>query len=83
MEEISINLVNISVVITLKYGDFYFLPACVLSYFNHFWLFETLWTGAHQAPLFMGLFLMKIEKERKYLLIWIQAFYIFQISHTD
>ena len=26
----------------------------MLSHFSHVWLFETLWTVAHQAPLFMG-----------------------------
>ena len=29
-------------------------PACMLSHFSRVWLFETLWTGAHQAPLSMG-----------------------------
>ena len=29
-----------------------FLHACVLSHFSRVWLFETLWTVAHQAPLF-------------------------------
>ena len=28
--------------------------ACELSLFSHVWLFATLWTVAHQAPLFMG-----------------------------
>ena len=28
--------------------------ACVLSCFSHVWLFVTLWTVAHQAPLSMG-----------------------------
>ena len=28
--------------------------ACVLSHFSCDWLFVTPWTGAHQAPLFMG-----------------------------
>ena len=28
--------------------------ACMLSHFSHVWLFETLWTVACQAPLFMG-----------------------------
>ena len=27
---------------------------CVLSRFSHVWLFESLWTVAHQAPLSMG-----------------------------
>ena len=27
---------------------------CVLSHFSCVWLFATLWTVAHQAPLFMG-----------------------------
>ena len=27
---------------------------CVLSCFSHVWLFVTLWTTAHQAPLSMG-----------------------------
>jgi len=27
---------------------------CVLSRFSHIWLFATLWTIAHQAPLSMG-----------------------------
>ena len=30
------------------------LSTCVLSRFSHFWLFVTLWTAAHQAPLSMG-----------------------------
>ena len=30
-----------------------FLRACVLSHFSHVWLFATLWTVAHQAPLSM------------------------------
>ena len=29
------------------------LPLCVLSHFNHGWLFVTPWTVAHQAPLSM------------------------------
>jgi len=29
---------------------------CVLSHFNHVWLFETLWTVASQAPLATGFF---------------------------
>ena len=28
---------------------------CVLSSFSHVWLFATLWTRAHQAPLSMGI----------------------------
>ena len=28
--------------------------ACILSHFSRVWLFVTLWTIAHQAPLFMG-----------------------------
>ena len=28
--------------------------AWVLSHFNHVWLYETLWTVAHQAPLYMA-----------------------------
>ena len=31
-----------------------FLSLCMLSCFSHVWLFVTLWTVAHQAPLFMG-----------------------------
>ena len=31
-----------------------FSPWQVLSHFNHAWLFATLWTIAHQAPLSMG-----------------------------
>ena len=27
---------------------------CILSHFSHVWLFVTLWTIAHQVPLFMG-----------------------------
>ena len=27
---------------------------CTLSCFSHVWLFVTLWTVAHQAPLYMG-----------------------------
>ena len=30
------------------------LHPCMLSCFNHVWLFATLWTVAHQAPLSMG-----------------------------
>ena len=30
------------------------MHACVLSCFSHIWLFETLWTVAHQAPLSLG-----------------------------
>ena len=30
--------------------------ACELSCFSHVWLFVTLWTVAHQAPLSMGFF---------------------------
>ena len=30
------------------------LNTCVLSCFNHVWLFATLWTVAHRAPLSMG-----------------------------
>ena len=30
------------------------MSVCVLSYFSHVWLFATLWTVAHQAPLSMG-----------------------------
>ena len=29
--------------------------ACILSHFSHVWLFATLWTIAHQAPLSMGI----------------------------
>ena len=32
----------------------YMLHACMLSRFSHVWLFVTLWTIAHQAPLSMG-----------------------------
>ena len=28
--------------------------ACMLSWFSHVWLFETLWTLAHHTPLSMG-----------------------------
>ena len=28
--------------------------ACMLGHFSHVWLFATLWTIAHQAPLSMG-----------------------------
>ena len=28
--------------------------ACVPNRFSHVWLFVTLWTVAHQAPLFIG-----------------------------
>ena len=31
------------------------VPVCMLSCFSHVWLFATLWTVAHQAPLSMGL----------------------------
>ena len=30
------------------------MRACMLSHFNHVWLFATLWTIASQAPRFMG-----------------------------
>ena len=30
--------------------------ACVFSHFSHIWLTVTLWTVAHQAPLYMGFF---------------------------
>ena len=30
------------------------LSVCMLSHFSRVWLFETLWTIAHQASLFMG-----------------------------
>ena len=30
------------------------VPMCVLSHFSHVWLFVTLWTVAHQAPILMG-----------------------------
>ena len=30
------------------------MHAGMLSHFSHVWLFETLWTVAHQAPLSMG-----------------------------
>ena len=32
------------------------LCVCGLSCFNHVWLFATLWTVVHQAPLSMGFF---------------------------
>ena len=32
------------------------MRVCVLSRFSHVWLFVTLWTIAHQAPLSMGFF---------------------------
>ena len=32
---------------------FSFLLMCMLSHFSHVWLFATLWTIAHQAPLSM------------------------------
>ena len=31
-----------------------YLHACTLSHFSHVWLFLTLWTVAHQAPLSLG-----------------------------
>ena len=31
-----------------------YLTACVLSHFSFVWLFVTLWSAAHQAPLSMG-----------------------------
>ena len=39
--------------LTLSPG-FYFSCACMLSCFNHVWLFVTLWTVAHQAALSIG-----------------------------
>ena len=33
----------------------FILPAFLLSYFSHVWLFAMLWTVAHWAPLSMGL----------------------------
>ena len=30
------------------------MHVCMLSHFSHFWLFLTLWTVTHQAPLSMG-----------------------------
>ena len=32
----------------------WYMHACMLSRFNRIWLFVTLWTVAHQAPLSMG-----------------------------
>ena len=32
------------------------MHGCVLSHFSRVWLFATLWTVAHQAPLSMGFF---------------------------
>ena len=32
---------------------------CVLSHFSRVWLFVTLWTVTHEAPLFMGFFRQK------------------------
>ena len=29
---------------------------CMLSCFSHVWFLTTLWTGAHQAPLYMGFY---------------------------
>ena len=34
--------------------SFYVHTYCVLSRFSHVRLFETPWTKAHQAPLYMG-----------------------------
>ena len=33
---------------------------CVLSHFSHVQLFETLWTMAHQVPLFTGILQARI-----------------------
>ena len=33
-----------------------YVHVCVLSHFNHVWLFATLWTIAHQAPQSMAFF---------------------------
>ena len=35
-------------------GDLMLTWACVLGRFSHVWLFATLWTVAHQAPLSVG-----------------------------
>ena len=34
--------------------------AFVINHFSHVWLFTTLWTTAHQAPLSMGIFQARI-----------------------
>ena len=36
------------------YNAYLTQSACVLSHFSSVWLFDTLWTIAHQAPLSMG-----------------------------
>ena len=40
----------------MKLENFLTLRVCVLSHFSHIQLFKTIWTVAHQAPLFMGFF---------------------------
>ena len=40
----------------LRGRNYYGLVVCVLSHFSCVQLFATLWTVAHQAPLFMGFF---------------------------
>ena len=42
---------------SLDWVAIFLLPcmhACMLSHFSHAWLYATLWTAAHQAPLSMG-----------------------------
>ena len=36
------------------YFKFSFMCTCIVSWFSHVWLFETLWTVAHLAPLPMA-----------------------------
>ena len=36
------------------------MHVCMLSCFSHIWLFVTLWTVAHQAPLSMGILQARI-----------------------
>ena len=40
--------INFQIVKLIHYG------ACTLSHFSHVWVFVTLWTVAHQAPLSIG-----------------------------
>ena len=49
---ISLHTLSVPVLPFLKWG----LWACMLNCFSCIWLFATLWTVAHQAPLSMGFY---------------------------
>ena len=46
---------RIILISSLKNSQSMYVHVCMLSHFSRVWLYATLWTVAHQAPLSMGL----------------------------